>query len=290
MTNTTTTNTTTSTSNFVQAIQWNNHGVKSLLDGNEPQAIEYLSSSIKLMKQELAVKRTSATTTTPSEHQAVTMLTIEKLSDEHGCDAIVFNQALSMTLDTTSASVTSASSVTATTTAEEEEDLYTSQDMEVYTTVVIFNLALAHQRHSIKDHGSSGNNNMLVYKKKAIKLYSMILQLLTSLGVDGRNNNGSDIIDVTVYSFEVLVKLATVNNLSDMQFECGDDEYAMDVLSKVSQSIRQRRQRRTNASASSSSSSSSSSWMELPLFQEPDIKSLLMNVLLFQAPKVAPAA
>ena len=74
-----------------------------------------------------------------------------------------------------------------------------------------------------------------------------------------------------------------------MLAEDGQVESALEEIAKVSSSI----QRLCSISSTTSGGSSeqiASSWMELPIFQEPDIKCLLMNVFLMKEPKLAPAA
>jgi hypothetical protein len=112
---------------------------------------------------------------------------------------------------------------------------------------VIFNLALAH--HHVAITSDAG------YLPKAEKLYAMVLKLLDGAALYMRT--------------AVVVKLATINNLSQIRFENGDFEPAREGLSHITSFLRQA----NNA-----------------LLEEPEVLGLLMNVLLLKAPRVAPAA
>jgi hypothetical protein len=121
-------------------------------------------------------------------------------------------------------------------------------DMNIYTASVIFNLALAH--HFKASYGDA------VCMSKAEKLYCIVLKLL-------------DEKTLRVHT-ALLVKLACINNLSQIRYAKGDYENAREGLNDVSGFMRE----------------SSNQVM----FEEREIQVLLMNVLLLEAPKVAPAA
>jgi hypothetical protein len=119
-------------------------------------------------------------------------------------------------------------------------------DIHVSSAAVIFNLALAH-------HHKASKTGKVAYLSKAEKLYAMVLRVLN----DGASRTAN------------LVKLASINNMSQIRFANGDYEQASEGLSHLISFMRQ---------AGDS------------VFQEPKVQGLLMNVLLLKAPRVAPAA
>jgi tetratricopeptide (TPR) repeat protein len=122
------------------------------------------------------------------------------------------------------------------TTGQDKNDLC----IDVYSAAVIFNLALALQHKG--------------EEKKAERLYSIVLKLLLNEHCHLR--------------IAVLVKLASLNNLSQIRFANGDFESAREGLDQLSGFLRR------------------AAWN----FEEPEVQGLLMNVLLLKVPNVAPAA
>jgi hypothetical protein len=122
-------------------------------------------------------------------------------------------------------------------------------DTRVYTAAVIFNLALAHHVKA-----SRGDASCMV---KAEKLYTMVVLKLV-------NDDAACRMRIAV-----VVKLASINNLSQIQVANGDYTHEQ-VLSQLSNLLR-----KTNQA----------------LFEEPEVQGLLINALLLkQAPRLAPAA
>jgi hypothetical protein len=121
-------------------------------------------------------------------------------------------------------------------------------NINVFSCAIIFNLALIY--HFQADSGDA----MLMTKTE--KLYSMVLKLLDNNSLSLRT--------------ALIVKLACINNLSQIRYAKGDYKNAREGLRQVSCVMRQ----------------SSNQAM----FEEPQIQGLLMNVLLLKAPKVAAAA
>ena len=119
--------------------------------------------------------------------------------------------------------------------------------VQVYSAAVIFNLALAHHRQ-----GLHGNN---VYRQKAVKLYSMVLRILDDSLIDFRT--------------AVMVKLATINNLAQIQFSNGDYQEAQTGLSHLPGVVRLARS---------------------DVLADPQVQRLLMTVLMIREPKLAAAA
>jgi hypothetical protein len=210
---------------FEQATQLNNEGVTALLEGESQAAIDAMTESIKLMKQELS-KTTedskSDCSATASEQEEVRSVEIPQTDS---FDTIVFNQAIIIPSD------------------EEQSDI----DIHVYSAAVIFNLALAHHHQA-----SKGDTDCMA---KAEKLYAMVLKLIDDGACHMR--------------IAVVVKLASMNNLSQIRYAKGEYENALEGLNQLSSYLR-----RTNQA----------------LFEEPQVQGLLMNALLLKAPKVAPAA
>jgi hypothetical protein len=121
-------------------------------------------------------------------------------------------------------------------------------DMNIYTASVIFNLALAHHFKA-----SSGD---AVCMSKAEKLYCMVLKLLDESALHVHT--------------ALVVKLACINNLSQIRYAKGDYENAREGLNEVSGFMRKSSNR--------------------AMCEDREIQGLLMNVLLLKAPKVASAA
>ena len=112
--------------------------------------------------------------------------------------------------------------------------------LHVYSAATIFNLALAHQ--------------ILGEEYKAERLYAMVLKLLLD--------------DHCHIRTAVMVKLASIYNISQIRFAKGDLVRAQQGLDELAGFL------------------NSASWV----FEEPDVQGLLINVLLLKAPKVAAAA
>ena len=214
---------------FAEAARLNNEGINALVEGDDKTAIDVLTRSIKLMKQELSKPGTSLKDFKPSNlDNDCTNSTIEVPGFHGAQESFIFSGA-----------------ITIPETGEHDE-----QDIHVYSAVVIFNLALAHHRQALALSCKS------TYMTKAEKLYGMVLKLL----------------DDCVNRAAVIVKLASINNLAQIRFDSGDYEHARHSLEHISSFMR------------------SSAAANHAMFEEPEIQSLLMNVLLLKAPKVAPAA
>ncbi len=212
---------------FEQAAQLNNQGVIALIEGDDSFAIESMTKSIKMMKQELAkptmasdIKSTTATE--GPELKTVEIPDMESSDENHE----IFNQAIHIPVN------------------GDESDL----DIHVYSAAVIFNLALAHHRLGMQ----VGNE---AYQQKALKLYTMVLRVLDDSLIEFRT--------------AIMVKLATINNLTQIRFAKGDYEEAREGLDHLAGFLRV-----ANGE----------------VLAEPQVAGLLMNVLMFRAPRVAAAA
>jgi hypothetical protein len=207
------------------AILLNNQGVALLLSDNDVDAVDALTQSVKLMKQEL-LKLSNGENTTASRNIAYSTVEFPGMDDGKN---YIFSQAIAL--------------------SQVLEFIPNECDIRIYSAVVIYNLALG--QHAV---GKRGDEVCLV---KAEKLYAMVLKLLEDPSCKNR--------------MSVVVKLASINNLSQLRFERGDFELAREGLAHVSRFLR-------------------TSQASGPFMDEPEIQILLMNVLLLKAPKIAPAA
>jgi hypothetical protein len=217
---------------FQEAAHLNNEGIDALLKGDQSSAISLMAKAIKLMKAELS-SRNSSTLKCDSDSDSDSDSNTEQnthtveIPNMESSDTIVFNQAVRIPTDA---------------------EPTTEFDINIYTSAVVFNLALAHHFA-----GSSGDE---VFMVKAEKLYCMVLKLL--------NDNSLKMHTA------LIVKLACINNLSQIRYFRGDYKNAREGLSQVSCFMR----RSSNQA----------------MFEQPEIQGLLMNVLLLEEPKVARAA
>jgi hypothetical protein len=129
---------------FEQAVQLNNAGVAALLQGEEETAINAMSKSIKMMKQELT--KSSAGSHTSKLRSDQDSHTVELPGMD--ADTIVFNQAIRIPTD------------------GPQDDI----NIHVCSAAVIFNLALAH-------HHKASKTGEVAYLAKAEKLYAMVLRV-----------------------------------------------------------------------------------------------------------------
>jgi tetratricopeptide (TPR) repeat protein len=209
---------------FAEASDLNNRAVVALIEGDDQFAIQSMTEAIKILKQELAKPATpyeAIKSTEAPEFKTVEIPDLRSGDDHHE----VFNQAIHVPC-----------------TGDESQ-----LDAHVYSAAVIFNLALAHHRGALQ-----GNEE---YRKKAVKLYTMVLRVLDDSLIEFRA--------------AVMVKLATINNLAQIQFANGDYEAAREGLSHLSNFVRV-----ANGE----------------VLAEPQVRGLLMSVLLIREPKVAAAA
>jgi hypothetical protein len=217
---------------FAQAARLNNQGVTALLEGDNKAAVAALTRSIKIMKQELS-KPTENVDLTKSAHCS---------SDdcEHSTVELPgFQGGQDSYIFADAIKI------------PEHAGDQTVIDIQIYSAAVIFNLALAvHREGNTIDNASP--------MAKAQKLYSMVLKVLNNQYMNNR--------------VAIVVKLAAINNLSQIRFDCGEYELAREGLDHLSTFMR-------------TSDSTNNAMLE-----EPEMQGLLMNVLLMKAPVIAPAA
>jgi hypothetical protein len=212
---------------FAQAARLNNQGVTALLEGDDKAAVVALTQSIKMMKQAMSKPsnsdmKKSATLSDDCEHS-----TVELPGFQGDLESYLFTEAITIP----------------------ENGDQSELDTQIYSAVVIFNLALPVHRE--------GKNGKIESMVKAQKLYTMVLKIL--------NNQCMNRV-------AVIVKLASINNLSQIRFDCGEYELAREGLDHVSAFMR--------ASGNANNA----------MLEEPEIQALLINVLLLKAPVIAPAA
>jgi hypothetical protein len=215
---------------FAQAARLNNQGVTALLEGGDKAAVAALTESIKMMKQELSrppsnsdMKKSATLSDDWCEHSIVELPHFQRAQESY-----LFTAAISIP----------------------ENGDQSEVDTQIYSAVVIFNLALAVHRGDM--------NGKIESMAKAQKLYTMVLKVLN------KNQCMSRVA--------VIVKLASINNLSQIRFDCGEYELAREGLDHLSVFMR--------ASGNTNNA----------MLEEPEIQCLLMNVLLLKAPVIAPAA
>jgi hypothetical protein len=215
---------------FAQAACLNNQGVAALLEGNDKAAVAALTQSIKMMKQEMSSRpsnsdsKKSTTLSDDCEHS-----TAELPGFQGAQESYLFTEAIIIP-ETGNQSVV---------------------NTQIYSAVVVFNLALA-------VHREGKNGKIESSMAKAQKLYTLASKVLNKNQCMNR--------------VAVIVKLASINNLSQIRFDCGEYELARKGLHHLSAFMR--------ASGNTNNA----------MLEEPGIQCLFMNVLLLKAPVIAPAA
>jgi hypothetical protein len=129
-------------------------------------------------------------------------------------------------------------------------ELASDFEKSIYTSTAVFNYALA--RHFKASSGDA------ISMSKVEKLYAMVLKMLDNNGICWNLH------------IAIVIKLACINNLSQIRYSNGDYENGREGFLQVSRFIRK---------------SSNQT-----IFEEPKIRGLLMNILLLMPPFVAPAA
>jgi hypothetical protein len=210
---------------FQQAAQLNNDGVDSLLNGDQRTAIKLMGESIKCMKVAISAIGSSSTAAPSTCYSSINDTRTVEIPSMESSDTIVFNQAIKLP-------------------DKDEARAPDELEVNVFTSAVIFNLALAH--HFLGDENSMA---------RAEKLYATVIKLLKG--------------DSLHIHTALIVKLACINNLSQIRYSHGNYKGAREGLSQVSGFIKQ------NGGV---------------MLEGPDVQGLLMNVLLLKPPTVASAA
>ena len=218
---------------FAQAACLNNQGVTALLEGNDKAAVAALTQSINIMKQELS--------NVPENNDIKRSAPFSSNDYE--------NRSTTGKLPGFHGAQDSYIFAEAINIPEHGDQ--TVVDIQIYSAAVIFNLALAVHREG----NTTGSASSMA---KAQKLYLMVLEVLNNQYMNSR--------------VAVIVKVAAINNLSQIRFDCGEYELVREGLAHLSTFLR--------ASGNTSDA----------MLEEPKIQGLLMNVLLLKEPVIAPAA
>lgn len=224
---------------FSEAAHLNNQAVVALTQGDDLFAIQSMTEAIKLMKQELASRQ-------------------QQNSEETDEDKLLVNDMNSLALGSELKTVEIPDICCC---ADDHHEIFNQAihvpctgsesdiDVHVYSGAVVFNLALAHHKQALRD-----SNRHL--EQKAIKLYGMVLRFIDDTLVD--------------LPTALMVKLAAINNLTQLQFANGGYEEARQGLEQVSGFVK---------------------YASGEVLAQPKVQGLLMNVLMIrQTSKVAAAA
>lgn len=271
---------------FEQAARLNNKGVGTLLNGDTTQAVQFMTQSIQMLKQEIRILQqeevpadgtaavtpsshgcdtghgssstnmsAAATTTMPA--MAVRIPTLAQLGTIDG--TVLFNQAVIFPIGIESSHVEK-----------------TEISLHFHSACVIFNLAIAYQTQMyllpptapeayspgcFADYYYSNSASLSARRTamaKAEKLYFMVLQLLDDQACNEMQRTAK------------ILKLASLNNLSQIHYLSGDYDKASDCITCLRLFLHQ------NASES--------------FLNEPELRHLLMNTFLLRVPDAAPAA
>jgi hypothetical protein len=164
-----------------EAQRLNNEGVRLLLSGNrEQQAVTCLKESLNMFKHLLAIASDddSRTSSSPPSNMALNIqLLAHSLPNLQDYNSFIYCSLLAFSV------------------AEASETLPTEETIQVYSAVVILNIALAYHRK-----GVSGNEASMA---RAEKMYDTVAKLLSGC----ENNEG----------YALVAKLAAMNNLSVLQ-------------------------------------------------------------------------
>ena len=247
---------------FQKATNLNNEAINALIEGDCDSAINSMANAIQLMKTQLSSYETPQSSSSSSEdlhcdHDADDAPSCSSSSSQEDIDScctveipvmdssdttIMFNQAVRLPANDGDAA----------------SSLPNEFEMNIYISAVVFNLALAHQfKASTKNNGSGEEALCLL---KAETLYSLVLKLL------------KDCSYLNVH-IALIVKLASINNLSQIQYSKGEYGKVREGLSQISIFLQ-----------------TCSSPNAQALLEEPQVQGLLMNVLFLKTPTVARAA
>lgn len=221
---------------FQQASNLNNRAITALIEGNDKVAIQAMTQSIKILKQELA----------------------KEPADESD------SSTSSMTMQVSSAHEWKTVKIPDFTSGDDHHNLFdhviqvpccqqggdggdSCSEVRISAAAVIFNLALAHHRHGMQGNGA--------FRQKAAKLYTMVLRILDDSLIE--------------FGPVVMIKLASLNNLVNIQLADGDEDAADEGLRRLAGIVRQ---------------------SSIEVLTEPTLECLLFSLLSVRSPNVAAAA
>lgn len=225
-----------------QAACLNNEGVVALMEGRQTEAFDALCQSIKLLKVQLSVQVASGApngnlSSSPRANNdaecCFQTIALPSIHDSAQSVSYVYNQVFR--LENRCHCLRPRSSLN-------------DDNVRAYTAAVIFNMALIHHR-----------NGSVV---KAEKLYVLVCTLLTDAY--------PSTLCPCMARMVTMVRLASINNVSQIRLDCGDYEATREALTDLASILRD--------------------GAELAAFQDPDMQGLVLNILLFKAPSTAAAA
>jgi hypothetical protein len=217
------------------ALRLNNEGVRLLLANKDHESVSCFTQSLNLVKHAL-----STTHSDQQQHHAPSVAFIHgsthSIPNLYDTSCFIFGDAITLA---------------------EDNDLLLQrsgeQDVHVYSAVIILNIAMAYHRQALLT-GSAA------CRFKAEKMYDMV----TTLVANSEDNQGTSL----------LVKIAAINNLSQLRFDEGDYEASREGFEYLGALI--------NYAETHLSSSLTS--------QEDTFQGMVLNVLLVMAPEIAAAA
>jgi hypothetical protein len=174
------------------ALRLNNEGIMLLLENRDKEALATLTESLNQVKKLLtASEEVSTNGQTPMSMNAIIHHSTYTIPNLHDVNCFIYNSALMFSL------------------LDSDCTPCSRDDIHVHTSVIILNIALAFHRR-----GLSGNSACLLLK--AEKMYEMVGELLGN----SEGNQGT----------ALLVKIAAINNLSQLRHDQGDYAFAGEQL------------------------------------------------------------
>jgi hypothetical protein len=171
--------------NLRNALRLNNEGIMLLLENRDQEALVSFTESLKQVKGLLAASEEDNTNgqTPAMSMNAVIHHSTSMIPNLHDPSCFIYNSALMFSL------------------LDISDCTPSGDDIQVHTSVIILNIALAFHRR-----GLTGNSAFLL---KAEKMYEMVGKIL------GNSEDGDQ-------GTALLVKIAAVNNLSQLRHGRGD--------------------------------------------------------------------
>jgi hypothetical protein len=267
----------------------NNEAVSMLLAGNDEMAVARLAQSIALMKRVLA--RAQAQTAVSSSRSSSTSCCSGSASSlsatgpisplveqDLGAYAIIHDASAPLAHLVDRQYYIYNHALTISNNIKEEQNVPLKSYAHVYCAIIMFNMALAHHRRGLQ-HGNRLTNKKC--KDRAIVLYNLILRLL--------RQSDTTTTAALVEGSAGFIKLATLNNLSQLRFEQGQYAQAREGLDYLG-SLIQRAQLAAGAAASASTEASSNNNQAALFLESIEMKGLILNVLFVKSPQCASAA
>ena len=168
---------------LTRALTLNNKAIMLVSEHRDQEAVIALTQALTQLKGALGSSSVNGTLGGVSRlHECAVHHSTFTLPDFQDSTCYIYNNALFFSLPSSS------------------DFLPSDEDVNVYTSTIILNIALLYHRK-----GRTGNSSCL---RKAEKMYEMIGKLLTN--------------DANIQGTALLVKVAATNNLSQLRYERGD--------------------------------------------------------------------